>query len=199
MNKKQLSKVEKQKLALRQSMWPELDESTLWHRHTTDGWLTIPRAMPLILRIMDMLAPKGKPVSPTYFDLWCRTYDDSFVIVTKQREMAFYSGFTGERAERTWADRMNLLKELGFIDIKPGTNGPIHYVLVFNPYPVIQRHHQEGRIGDAPFNALRERVLEIGASEFESADSSEKKDEAPATAGQGLSRRTANTRKSVRG
>lgn len=161
-------------------MWPELDESTLWHRRNTDGWLTIPRAMPLILRMMDMLAPKGKPISQTYFDLWCRTYDDSFVIVTKQREMAFYSGFTGERAERTWADRMNLLKELGFIDIKPGTNGPIHYVLVVNPYPVIQRHHQEGRIGDAAFNALRERVLEIGASEFEPAKNKAK---APATAG----------------
>lgn len=52
--------------------------------------------MALLLRIMDMLAPNGKPVSATHFDLWCRTYDDSFVIVSKAREMAYFAGFTGE-------------------------------------------------------------------------------------------------------
>ena len=101
-NKKQLRKITKQKLSIRQSVWPDLDQNVLWHWKKTDGWLNIPRAMPLILRIMDMVAPKGKPVSQTYLDLWCRTFDDSFVIASKPREMAFYSGFTGERAERTW-------------------------------------------------------------------------------------------------
>ena len=100
-NKKKLRKIVKQKLLIRQSIWPNLRQSTLWHRDNTDGWLNIPRAMPLILRIIDMLAPKGKPLSQAYFDLWCRTFDDSFIIVSKPREMAFYSGFTGERAERT--------------------------------------------------------------------------------------------------
>lgn len=165
-NKKQLSKVVKQKLSIRQSVWPDLDQDTLWHRDKTDGWLNIPRAMPLILRIMDMLAPKGKPVSQTYLDLWCRTFDDSFVIVSKPREMAYYSRFTGERAERTWAIRMNLLRDLGFIDIQAGVHGSINYVLVYNPYQIIMRHHQEGNVTDAALNALKERVIEIGANEF---------------------------------
>lgn len=165
-NRKQLSKVVKQKLSIRQSVWPDLDQDTLWHRDKTDGWLNIPRAMPLILRIMDMLAPKGKPVSQTYLDLWCRTFDDSFVIVSKPREMAYYSGFTGERAERTWATRMNLLRDLGFIDIQAGVHGSINYVLVYNPYQIIMRHHQEGNVTDAALNALKERVIEIGANEF---------------------------------
>ncbi len=166
-NKKQLSKVAKQKLSIRQSVWPDLDQNVLWHWEKTDGWLNIPRAMPLILRIIDMLAPKGKPVSQTYLDLWCRTFDDSFVIVSKPREMPFYSGFTGERAERTWATRMNLLRDLGFIDIQAGVHGSINYVLVYNPYQIIMRHYQEGKVTDAAFNALKERVIEIGANEFE--------------------------------
>ncbi len=166
-NKKQLRKITKQKLSIRQSVWPDLDQNVLWHWKKTDGWLNIPRAMPLILRIMDMVAPKGKPVSQTYLDLWCRTFDDSFVIASKPREMAFYSGFTGERAERTWGIRICLLRDLGFIDIQAGVHGPINYVLVYNPYQIIIRHHQEGNVTDAAINALKERVIEIGADEFE--------------------------------
>lgn len=166
-SKKRLKKIARQKLSIRQSMWPDLAEEQLWNREKTKGWLTVPRAMPLLLRIMDILAPKGKPVSQTYLDLWCRTYDDSFVIVNKPREMAYYSGFSGERAERTWATRMRILAELGFIDIRPGTNGPIHYLLLYNPYRVITRHYKDGRVGDGAYNALKERVIEIRADEFD--------------------------------
>jgi hypothetical protein len=72
-------------------------------RAHSDGWLSIPRAMPLLLQIMDNLS-KGKPVSSAYLDLWCRTYDDSLIVANKSREMAFFSGFTGERAERTMGE-----------------------------------------------------------------------------------------------
>jgi len=71
-NKKQVSKIHKQKSALRASLWPDLDEKRLWAYKTTGGWLNIPRAMPLLLRIMDTMS-KGKPISQTYLDLWCRT------------------------------------------------------------------------------------------------------------------------------
>jgi len=165
-SKKTRSKVARQKLSLRSSLWPELDEKALWDRSKVDGWLSVPRSLPLLMQIMDNLS-KGKPVSSTYFDLWCRTYDDSFVIANKAREMAFFSGYTGERAERTWATRMNILNDLGFIDIKEGPNGPISYVLIYNPYLVVQRHQKEGKINAATFNALKQRMIEIGALDLE--------------------------------
>jgi hypothetical protein len=166
--KKQLSKIARQKQDIRNQVWPDLDTNRLWWGdRDRPGWLLIPRAMPLLMRIMDMLAPNGKPVSQTYLDLWCRTYDNnSFVIVSKPREMAYYSGFSGERAERTWATRMRLLQELGFIDIKAGTNGPIHYVLVWNPYHVIKSSYEKGLVKDHAYNALKERMIEIGADEL---------------------------------
>lgn len=166
-SKKVLSKIARQKLEMRQSIWPELDESQLWLRENTDGWLTVPRSMPLLLRIMDILAPKGKPISQTYLDLWCRTFDNAFVIVSKTREMAYYSGFFGERAEGTWATRMRILKELGFIDFQAGASGPMNYVLIYNPYHVIKRHHEEGKLNDMAFNALKTRAIEIRATDFE--------------------------------
>ncbi len=163
----QKKKIQRQKQEIRGSLWPTLNERDLWLRKTSDGWLSIPRPMPLILRIMDMLAPKGKPISQTYTDLWCRTFDDSFVIAAKPREMAYYSGFSGERAVRTWMSRMQILKELRFIDYKQGTSGPIHYILIFNPYHVIKKHRESGDLQEGPYNALRERMIEIRASDLD--------------------------------
>ncbi len=80
--------------------------------------------------------------------------------------MAFFSGFTGERAVRTWVTRMHILRDLGFIDIKEGPNGPISYVLIFNPYLVVREHHHAGRVNAAFFNSLTQRMIEIGAQDL---------------------------------
>ena len=159
--KKQLSKIQRQKAELRKSLWPELDEQRLWDWRNTAGWLNIPRAFPLLLQIMDRMS-NGKPVSATYLDLWCRTYNDSFVVASNPRQMAFFSGFTGERAEHTWVSRVRILANLGFIDIKDGPSGPINYVLIWNPYEVMKRLRTEGRVDTRSYNALMERMIEVG-------------------------------------
>lgn len=171
-NKKQRSKIARKKMEIRSSLWPDLDESRLWDRQKSDGWLSVPRPMPLLSQIMDSLS-KGRPVSSTYLDLWCRTYDDSFVIASKHREMAYYSGFTGERAVRTWMTRMRILKDLGFIDIKEGPNGPISYVLLFNPYLIVREQQEAGCVNAALFNSLLERMIEIGAHDLDAPEPSE--------------------------
>ena len=116
-----------------------------------------------------MLSPKGKPVSATYLDLWCRTYDDSFVVASKPREMAYFAGFTGERAQHTWATRIRQLQELGFIEFEPGASGPVNYVLLRNPFHVIRRHIDNGSLPVQAQNAITERMIEIGASDLDDA------------------------------
>jgi hypothetical protein len=165
-NKKQREKIAAQKRALRETLWPKAEDQ-LWDYNKSPGWLNIPRPMPVLLRIMDNMS-KGKPVSATYLDLWCRTFNDSFVIASKPKEMAFFSGFAGERAERTWASRMRILRDLGFIDIKPGPSGPISYVLIYNPYKVVARQHEAGMVDASSWNALLEKMIETGAADLES-------------------------------
>ena len=101
-----------------------------------------------------------------------RAFDESFVTLSKPREMAFHSGFVGQRAERTWRGRMRILAELGFIDLQPGPSGPMSYALIFNPYLVIRRHHDQGHPGvrEDKYNALIERAGEIGATDFDLPD-----------------------------
>lgn len=161
------NKIADRRCQLRKRLWPDVSDDDLWDRKTSKGWLSVPRTMPIILRTMDMLAPKGKPVSATYLDLWCRTYDDSFVTVSKPREMAYFAGFTGERAHHTWVSRVRQLQELGFIRYKGGASGPVNYVLLLNPYRVIQKHVQADSLREEAANALQERMIEVGALDWD--------------------------------
>ena len=163
---KKANAIVKKQLAQRDLLWPEASE-WIWDRSAHKGFATIPKTMPIILQIMDDLS-NGKPVSATYLGLWCDTWDNSMVNITKPIEMAYAAGFTGQRAVYTWSGRMQLLKQLNFIDIKPGRSGPISHVLIWNPHRVIRYHHEQKTPGlvEANFNALLERALEIGAKDM---------------------------------
>jgi hypothetical protein len=150
----------------RNALWPG-QEQHLWNRKAYKGFATIPKTMPLILKIMDEMS-NGKPVSSTYLGMWCATWDNSFVNISKANEMAHAAGFTGQRAEYTWGARMKILKELFFIDIKPGKSGPISHVIIWNPHMIIRHHHQKKTPGlvEATYNMLIDRALDIGAKDM---------------------------------
>jgi hypothetical protein len=156
-------KIAKRQLELRNRIFPHVTQDWLWTRQIYNGFTTLPKAMPLMLTIMDDMA-KGQPVSGTYLELWCRTFDECFVNLSKPREIAFHSGFSGQRAERTWRGRLTLLEELKFILLGEGPSGPASYALILNPYMVIRWHHEHKSPGlrSDKYNALMERAAEIG-------------------------------------
>ena len=121
--------------------------------------------MPLIFQIMDYLS-KGKPISSTFFDLWCRAYDECFVVLNKPKEMAFSSGFTGQRAEQTWLSRISILSKFGFINTQPGPSGPMSYAIILNPYKVIKTQYEKQSVTPDIYNALLARANEIGADDL---------------------------------
>jgi hypothetical protein len=63
---------------------------------------------------------------------------------------------------------MKILKDLFFIDIKPGKSGPISHVIIFNPHKIIQNHHLKKTPGlvEASYNMLIDRALDIGAKDM---------------------------------
>ncbi len=154
----------------RNKLWPNVANHQIWYRLERDGFVTMPRAMPLIMKIMDHLAGKGVPVSQVYLDIWCRSFDEGFVQLNRADEMSYYSGFSGQRALRTWKDRINRLAELGFIDLKAGPSGPISYALLYNPYHVIARANSQGLLLEGMWEALIIRVSEIGADDLDNLD-----------------------------
>jgi hypothetical protein len=157
----------KRQLEARSKIWPDVTNVMLWDRTERDGFATVPRALPLIMNIMDGLSGKGFPVGQTYFEMWCRLYDELFLTLNRPEEMAFYAGFTGQRAVRTWKDRVKRLADLGFIDLKSGPLGDMSYAIFFNPYHVIKRAYLKGLVAEDKYRALVIRMNEIGAFDLD--------------------------------
>lgn len=149
-----------------QKFWPDTIEGEVWNRKAHDGYFTVPRTMPLIMNIIDDLT-KGAPASAVYLDLWARAYDEMYVSLSKPQEMAFHSGFTGQRAVRAWSERVKKLHELGFIGLAEGSAGPLSHALIYNPHTVIERLHRNKHPGlvSMKYMALIERGNEIGAED----------------------------------
>lgn len=164
---RQITAIAKRQLALRDQLWPE-QQYFLWNRRENKGFATIPKTLPLILNIMDDMT-KGAPISSTYLALWCATWDNSYVPITKPTEMSIIAGFGGQRGEHTWAGRMKKLQELHFISIKPGKSGPMSHVVIWNPHTIIRYHHDVAKtpgLTEASFTGLLERAMEIGADDM---------------------------------
>lgn len=168
-SKVRATKMAQNTLAIRKKLWPTLQEAELWNRKTEAGFTTIPRIMPLIIRILDDLS-KGKPLGYTYLALWCRVWDEGVVQVPNPSDLAYESGFTGERAASTWIARMRTLRELGFIRTAgaTGAQGEFQYVLLLNPLPVLKKLDQDGKIQIGASVTLLQRANEVGAKGLES-------------------------------
>lgn len=125
--------------------------------------------MAIIMKIIDDLT-KGKPASSTYFSLWCMTFPrEMYVSLQNAEELAFHSGFTGQRLVRQWTDRMKQLDEFGFVKTAPGPRGGLSHAAIPNPHFVIRRLYRDKTPGlvAATYNTLVQRAIEIGAKDME--------------------------------
>jgi len=169
MAKRKARTILERQLDARAKLWPELTNKMLWTLDS-DGWVAIPRVLPLMLSIMDDMSEKGFPVSRTYLELWSRLREEGFLALNRHEEMAFHAGFEGQRALRTWRDRMHRLAQMGFIGVKSGAFGDLSYAVVYNPYHVIKRAFIAGRVAENKWQALIMRANEVGAWDFEDLD-----------------------------
>jgi hypothetical protein len=160
---KEASAIAKKQIAIRDLHWPN-KELWLWNRKVHKGFTTIPKTMPMILKIMDEMT-KGAPVSSTYLTLWCNTWDNNYVALNKHGDMANAAGFGGQRGEHTWATRMKKLQELKFIDLKAGKSGAMSNAIIWNPHYIIRLHNHLKTPGltAQSYNSLLETALDIGA------------------------------------
>lgn len=162
--------IQRRQLDARKKLWPDLSKDELWAMGN-DGWVALPRLMPLMMSIMDDLSGKGFPVSRTYLELWTRVrIEENFIALNRPEEMAFHAGFEGQRALRTWKDRMQRLAELGFIGVKGGPLGDLSYAVIYNPYYVIKRAYLAKLVHDNKWQALAIRANEVGAFDVDELD-----------------------------
>lgn len=177
-NKNQTEKVVNKKFrktprTIAQEKFVEIDpvsfsNNDYWDRKKMIGYSTIPRVLPITMQILDVLT-KGKPVGHTYFCLWARLPDFSFMKIDNPELFAKEAGFTGQRAQDTWKGRMLKLVEYGFIKNYEGHTGPFHYILMRNPVKVMKELNEKGEFNQGTLKTLyerfKERAEQVGAND----------------------------------
>lgn len=168
MPRKKQNKRTERNIKTRSRLWPDLKDEMVWSWKESDGFVSIPRTMPHFFKIMDDCS-KSKPLSSTYFALWCRCWDESGLIkINNPSALAGESGFSGQRAITTWRTRMRILEKLGFIKSKPLSAEELGYIVLLNPYKVVKELHKSGKFADDGwFSALHERADDIKATDLE--------------------------------
>jgi hypothetical protein len=86
--------------------------------------------------------------------------DERLLAITNERELAYETGYAGNRALRTWQERMRLLEALGFIKAQKIGNEPYRYVLMVDPATVVAALAKKGRVDAAwlaTYDARRSR------------------------------------------
>lgn len=150
----------------------------LWDRNKHDGYATVPKTMPMVMRALDELS-KGKPLGQTYFALFCATWDNGFVRLARSPDLPYASGFTGPRGVRGWQERMKLLEGLGFVEIE--ASGAQKFGLAFLPNPNLvlldlwEKKKAQGTgpydppalggLQEATMSAFLERAIDVGAND----------------------------------
>jgi hypothetical protein len=137
-------KLADKRIALRDSFWPGA-AGVVWSKSTAKGYGTIPRILPLVMRLMQDLSAKGDP-SGVYLDLWARDFGEGIITVSNEEDFAYSSGYSGPRAARSWRERIEKLIQLGFIRTKEQGNRDVAHILLLDPYYVCAKLRADGKI-----------------------------------------------------
>ena len=151
------------RIALRNDLWPN-SSSIIWDVSKEKGYCPIPRTLPLIMVLINDLAEKKMDASRVYLELWSRAFEDGFITITDEVSHAFSSGYPLQgRGLRSWRERIDILKKLGFIDIKPAGSRKYGHILLHHPHDVVEELYSEHRIQEAWWNAFLSKLSEIKA------------------------------------
>jgi hypothetical protein len=117
----------KRQLEARAKIWPDITNNMLWDRTERDGFVTLPRAFPLIMNIMDDLSTKVFQVRPI---LSCGAVSTTNFF---SHSIALKNGilrWLHRPKSRSDMERSGkALIDLGFIDIKSGPIGEMSYAV----------------------------------------------------------------------
>lgn len=161
--------IAKRRQEIRQLYWPDED---LWTGEKEVGWFSVPRSLPLIMTLLSSKEISGgKDLSSVYLDLLSRQKGEGVIEMAHEADHAFAAGYVGNRAARTWQERMEILREIGFIHCVKIGNQRYRYVAIIHPTTAIYRLRTQKRIPDIWWNAYLANKRESKEASFEERES----------------------------
>ena len=151
---------------LKEQYWPEDDE--LWTGKDEKGWFSAPRTLPLILSLLgNKKISEGKDPAPVYLELMSRQIDNGIVEMDYESTHAYAAGYEGQRALRTWQERMRVLETAGFIRVVKVGNDNYKYVAIVHPTIAVERLRKKNKVPENWWNAYCERKAQTKEATFE--------------------------------
>lgn len=151
---------------LREKLWPSSAEE-IWRSSDEKGFFCPPRTLPLLMRLLhEKRIFNGKDCGPVYLELLSRDFGQGIVEITSEDEHAYFAGYSGSRASRSWRERVRELERAGFIRLRPKPHAPqgIGYVLIRHPHLVVSELQQQGLVDKGWKDVYQKLFEEIGAA-----------------------------------
>lgn len=132
------------------------------------GWFRAPRTLPLILLLLSSKKISGNSdPAGVYLELLARHRDTGIVEMGTEAEHSYAAGYPGSRGIRTWQERMNLLKKLGFIKTMKSGNQTYKSVMLIHPAIAVKHLYDEGKVDQAWWDTYRQMQIETKESTYD--------------------------------
>lgn len=160
-------------------------ENKIWRRKGAGGWAGMPKTLLLIAQLMGKVE-KDSMLPLTMIGLWLATWDDGFVDVQSEHQLALDCGFTQNQPNRRafeWRERVRKLEKLGFVETAPQDSVNINYILIKDPHRAISNlyagnglpkeleeaaKHLRNTSLRPLLERLRDKAIDVGAMGIES-------------------------------
>lgn len=156
-------RITRRRRAQRDTLWP--DASAVVFQTAAGGWSQTPRTVPMIASLIDGMGGKDN-AGRVYLVLWSYEYGDGFVDIPDPAQLALEAGYLTNRAERTFAERIESLRTLGFLRTAAVGLRDTGFVLLLDPHTVVARLRRETPelVPDRWWSAFVARCADIGVS-----------------------------------
>ena len=128
------ARILKRRRAKRDTLWPDAED--LVYSPTVGGWCRMPRTAPMVASLIDEIGGRTS-AGRLYVTLWAYEFGDGFVEVPDPAQLALESGYVTGRAERSFNERMEVLRRLGFVRTAPLGLRDHGFVLLLDPHRIV--------------------------------------------------------------
>jgi hypothetical protein len=155
-------RVSNRRRAQRDALWPDASDAVF--QTAGGGWSQTPRVVPMVASLIDSMGGGKESAGRVYAVLWSYEYGDGFVTLPDAAQLALEAGYLTNRAERTFSERVETLRALGFIRTKAVGLRDVGFILLLDPHAVVSRlrHEKPDLVPDRWWTAFVSRCSEIG-------------------------------------
>lgn len=129
------NKAKSKRLEVRDQLWPDAANCVFDPSDAkTKGYAQIPRLVPLVARLINEIGGREN-AGNLYQVLWVHDWGQALVEVRSFKSLLYQAGYNGKgsRAERTWQERVKIMRDLGFIRTARKGLDDIGYILLVDP------------------------------------------------------------------